>query len=306
MNTVTSIFLSRPEAWAYRGDSFLWDALGWELSNRVARSDDKTQVAANIDQILIDTFSSIVVDGKRQGDGIALPWLPKDGMSCGALHMQTWNDKLLPELSRRLRKSTSLENGEMEYHPAEHRFRFAAWAAATAARSSRRVCTFPVSAGAELLRKSELRWLALGPHWLPRTREEFDRAHSRWCEEILRLGKDRISEAFTYGISAKLVNCYLKALFLQTMAGPPFDPFGNSHQPDLDVSTTFLHPPIDRLLMVEAAKRADSSVKKSWKKLVKIGWSNFSHDEYIQAMSLIREMVGEDVAQIEACWMGYQ
>ena len=306
MTSIASIFATRPESWGYRGDPFLWDALGWQLSTRIAQNNPSSVVPINHEALLTDTFRSLIDDGDRQGDGLALSWLPSEGMSGGVIHLATWNDQLLPEISRRIRAIKETAPYAMEYHPAEHRFRFAAWAASTAARSSRRVCTFPVSAGAQLLLMSDLKWLSLGSHWLPRSRDSFDQAHQRWCEEILRLGKSEISKSFTYGISAKLVNCYLKALFLQTMVGLPFDPYTERNGTGWDASTRFLHPPIDRVLMEEAARRSDNAMKRRWKQLIGIGWSNFSRVDYVDALRLCREMVGDDVVQIEACWTGFQ
>ena len=205
MTSVASIFSKRPETWGSRGDPFLWDALGWELSARIAQNDQSSPKLRNLASVLTETFGFLIDDGERKGDGAVLSWLPTEGMSGSVIHLETWNDKLLPELSRRLQGTAEASNDAIEYHPAEHRFRFAAWAASTAARSSRKVCTFPVSKGAKLLRMSELKWLSLGSHWLPRSQEDFDRAHHHWCEEIWQLAQNEISKSFTYGISAKLV-----------------------------------------------------------------------------------------------------
>lgn len=306
MQSTASIFSKRPKTWGYRGDPFLWDALGWELSTKLARVRLRSQSDSLIEQLLFESFEALISSGEQSGDGVELHWLPKGGMSGSVIHLQTWENVLLPEIIDRVRDNSTLNKFELEYHPAEHRFRFAAWAAATAARSSRRVCTFPVSEGAKLLRTSDLRWIALGSHWLPGSRPEFDKRHQAWCENILRLGQSHISKAFTYGIAAKLVNCYLKALFVQTMAGSPFDPYGDRRVADSNSSTRFLHPPIDRVLMAEAARRAVPEIRRGWKRLLDIGWSRFSSDDYSEAIRLSREMVGDDVAQIEACWIGYQ
>lgn len=305
MTSIASIFSKRPETWGYRGDPFLWDALGWQLSARIAQSDQSFLATSSLEALISDTFRLLICDGERQGDGVLLNWLPLGGMSGGVIHLATWNDQLLPEISRRLRVIQDADYA-LEYHPAEHRFRFAAWAASTAARSSRQICTFPVSSGAQLLRMSDLKWLSLGSHWLPRSREEFDQAHQRWCEAILRRAQSEISPSFTYGISAKLVNCYLKALFLQTMVGLPFDPYAERDEMGWDASTRFLHPPIDRLLMEEAARISDTATKRRWKQLIGIGWSKFSRGDYADVIRLCRDMVGEDVARIEACWTGFQ
>lgn len=305
MSSIATLFSKKPKAWSLRGDPYLWDALGWELSRKIAQYDSESAKNLNKQQLLSDTFQGLTHAGEKRGEELYLPWLPSAGMSGGVIHIPTWNERILPELWGGIESLKSSAN-KLEYHPAEHRFRFATWAAATAARSSRRVCTFKVSEGAQLLRKSKLRWMALGSHWLPRTRPDFDRAHIDWCNEITNLGKRDISNSFTFGIAAKLVNCYLKALFLQTMVGQPFDIYDEYDQSAWDASTRFLHPPIDSLLMAEAARRSSGELKKSWKQLEKIRWSKFTESDYRRTLQLIRSMVGDDVAQVEACWIGYQ
>ena len=306
MKNIASVFLKAPESWGYRGDPFMWDALGWALSESLSQANQTSGVLENAPDVLTKAFRSLAEGGVRQEDGLMLDWLPKEGMSGSVIHLETWNNRLLPEIQRRLQSIGEAEHSAIEYHPAEHRFRFAAWAASTAARSSRKVCTFPVSSGAKLLRTSRLRWLSLGSHWLPRSREAFDAEHQVWCEEVLRLAHITISTDFTYGISAKLVNCYLKTLFLNTMVGSPFGLYDDRFEASWDASTRFLHPPIDRLLMEEAAKRSDKHIRRRWKHLIGIGWSRFNREEYEAAIGLSRLMVGGDVAQIEACWSGFQ
>ena len=306
MTSISSVFSKRPKSWGYRGDPYFWDALGWEFSSRLAQSNQGASADVDYEALLLETYRQLAADGDQRGDGIALAWLPLGGMSGGLISSKKWRGELLPALADRVRSIPRSVDLTLDYHPAEHRFRFSAWAASTAARSSRKVCTFPVSAGALLLRESALRWMALGSHWLPRSREAFDHAHHGWCEAILRKGRAEISPAFTYGISAKLVNCYLKALFLQTMVGLPFDPHGERSEIDGPPASRFLHPPIDRVLMEAAAKRSDRAMRSRWKALIAIGWSKFSHEDYAEAMALCAQMVGDDVAKAEVFWSGFQ
>ncbi|TNE90571.1 hypothetical protein [Thioclava sp. L04-15] len=156
------------------------------------------------------------------------------------------------------------------------------------------------------MKESSLRWLALGSHWLPLTQKDFDVAHHTWCDDLSKRGQDLIGSRFSYGIAAKMVNCYLKALFLQTMVGAPFNPYNKRADDVAENSTRFLHPPIDRLLMVEAARHANPVQKVKWKKLISTGWSKFQCQDYKLAIQLIREMVGENAALGEVYWVGYQ
>ena len=277
------------------------------MSEKIAEAGSRPVSPVGINDLLQKCFNCLIDGGKvLGGDGRALTWLPNGGMSGGMVHLPTWHETLLPELRHRFAASGSGRSGAVEYHPAEHRFRFAAWAAATAARSSRSVCTFPVPIAADLLRESSLRWLALGSHWLPLTQKDFDAAHDAWCHDLERRGKDKISPSFSYGIAAKMMNCYLKALFLQTMVGAPFAPYDERGDEGPDRSTRYLHPPIDRVLMMEARRQSNSDQKAKWQELIDIGWSKFGRRDYKLAIKLIREMVGENAALGEVYWIGYQ
>jgi len=190
------------------------------------------------------------------------------------------------------------------YNAGEHRFRFAAWCGATAARASKN-CRFPVKAGVDLIRKVDgLRAIADSLDHLPDD-GYFDDAHHGWCDRMLSVAKPGIGAGFTYGVAAKLVNCYLKAM----VVGERFE------APDRETTRCdHVHPPVDRVLLSElevVEKIAGNPRAENWKKLRKIGWSNFSEQDYRSAMLLIREKVTEDVGrpqlwQIERYWRGHQ
>ena len=106
------------------------------------------------------------------------------------------------------------------YDLTEHIFRFAAWSASTAASSSK-TCRFKVDKGRQILIDTGLKKLAEGFHNLKDV-EEFDAWHDKKCLELKKKAKYILKEAsaqkkkktFTYGIAAKLLNCYLKTNIL--------------------------------------------------------------------------------------------
>lgn len=310
MPSIAAAFSEPPKKWGYSGDPFLWDALGWTVSNEADTLNKAAQTPVDTKCLLEKAFNSLVACNPNRDGVVALEWLPGRGKSDGLIHRPTWEAMLIPEILRRLSSSHAQSSVQVEYHPAEHRFRFAAWAASTAASRSRSVCSFRVSVGVRLLQQSDIRWLALGSHWLPPTRDAFDAEHERWCQFIKKRAKKsektNICGEFSYGIAAKLVNCFLKALFLQTMAGPPFEMHEFRNGKSGTTPAMFLHPPIDRLLLTEATRRSDPEKKHRWKELLDIGWSKFSQEDYHKAIQLVRETVGENLSQIEAYWPGHQ
>ncbi|MEH6834308.1 hypothetical protein [Falsihalocynthiibacter arcticus] len=307
------IFREAPSKWGLRGDPYLWDAMGWHLSNKRAATEglDNPLNLSNLSDTIASGFRDLTgVDLDDGADEVPLDWLPQRGISGGFVDLPTWRESLVPELLSRAQIIGQGTSQFLEYHPAEHRFRFAAWCAATASRSSRSVCTFSVAKGASLLRNSSLRWLALGPHWLP-SPSQFDIMHDLWCSELLLDGQNSISQdGFSYGIAAKMTNCYTKALFLGEMLGGPFKPYqkqeDTAYIDDYRDAVSALHPPIDRVLLVDLAKQNVGGMGPRWHSLMHKGWSKFDRDAYLYAINLMKQVSTSYPAQVEAYWVGYQ
>ena len=253
----------------------------------------RSQVANSFRELVgIDLTSS-----KRE---FQVGWLPNS-----RVNISVWRQNLIPELMSRLEGSAQRTSELEEYHPAEHRFRYAAWCAATASRSSRRVCTFSVERGANLLRGSSIRYLSLGAHWLPPA-DQFDTVHDRWCTEILERGRRDISpEGFSYGIAAKMVNCFTKTLFLNDMISST-SLCNQSLEDDRKNRATWLHPPVDRLLLEQLQKKNIGEARNEWRALKSKGWSRFDRETYQRAIALMKQASGGRPAQLEAFWIGHQ
>jgi hypothetical protein len=186
------------------------------------------------------------------------------------------------------------------YTVAQHRFTFASWAAATAARQSP-LCRFSVKFGVGLLENAVLKSLSESPLHLPEARD-FDAWHRDICNGLLTKaraateGKD--ASQFTYGVIAKLVNCYLKGLFTINVD------LIESELPQQKVNA--IHPPIDRLLIAAIYELdADRVRRKFW--LHNMSWSKFDELQYFEVIDRLREFAAPyDLWRVEAYWSGFQ
>ena len=194
----------------------------------------------------------------------------------------------------------------IDYSLKVHRFRFAAWCAATAASASSK-CRFAVKTGVQILERSGMDELAGGWSELPMP-DDFDRFHNESCEKIIQAAEDMNPKKFkgsqgdgkfTYGVAAKLLNCYLKPLFIT----------GVRERISLeDVSKQrAIHPPIDRLLLSELHRNNVFEEGIFWKKYMNLGWSNFGKDDYCQCISKIKQNAPRSAMwEIERYWPIYQ
>ncbi len=141
-------------------------------------------------------------------------------------------------------KMTDPSGAELEeYTYAEHRFRFAAWAAGEAKPVNMqagisfggddcqyilRVIGFPY----EIVEK--------GAERLPDP-DDFDMQHRVWCEKVHKEAKERLGIDLSYGQSAKLINVFIKALA----------PANLESLPDGEEKAKWyaVHPPIDRIVL---------------------------------------------------------
>ncbi len=281
MKTFVEIFRNVPTQWHNPKDAILWDKIGWSLSNERAIALTNGMEDFSVEKRINSLFNDYKDESFLCADR-------PENKICEA----KWRDQYLPFLISKSMDLSKDPSQSIEYHPAEHRFRFAAWCAATAGRSSRSVCTFPVSEGAGWLKNTSLKWLALGTHALPEP-EDFEVVHDSWCREI-----KECETRLTYGIAAKIVNCYTKALFLSDMLMVEPKPFRKIVRK--------LHPPIDRVLLNELTNRNVGGLEKKWRLYMKKGWSKFNKEDYEEVIRNIKNETDNQPALIEAYWQGYQ
>lgn len=174
------------------------------------------------------------------------------------------------------------------YSIEQHRHRFAAWAAGRAA--SVIGCRFSVETAKSIIESIGLDALR-GPESLPDC-NAFDGVPAGWrAAAIAHASESRVP--FTHGVAAKLINVYLKAVFV----------CGGHHDHG---RVAALHPPIDSLLLV-ALGRAKIGDRSAWRKARQIRWSNMDSTEYQNVIEAIRAAFpGRPLWHVEEHWRGYQ
>lgn len=171
--------------------------------------------------------------------------------------------------------------------------KYAAWAASRAA--SVNGCRFSVEIGQQILNEVAIRNFILNPDALPNSASEFNLLHKQWREHIIELSKSKTCPDFTHGVAAKLINIYLKTIL--TCGG------FHSHE-----KVSFIHPPIDSLLMEALVKASEYSYNKKFREVMRAKcWSKFSSDDYEAVIQELQNVIGEKpLWSIEKYWKGHQ
>lgn len=175
-----------------------------------------------------------------------------------------------------------------DYAFLEHKHRFAAWCAATAASASPK-CRFTVKQGFELLGRIGMATKAQEQVW--KQYQSFDDWHGKSCADLMGEAKSNGMKGFSYGVAAKMINCYIKAFYI-------------GDQEVLSVA----HPPIDRLLLSELAKKDYEGKRKIWYEYKNKGWSTFTKDHYSEVIKALRSSkeLEAEMWKVERYWLGYK
>lgn len=179
-----------------------------------------------------------------------------------------------------------------DYSIAEHKHRVASWAASTAAKASPK-CRFPVEHGKTILEDIGLN-SSFGLNDLPKP-ENFDDFHKKLRLKAINKARTLNIQGFSHGVAAKLINIYLKMIFI----------CGGLHEEE---KVKMIHPPIDRVLLKELARTRVGNVD-VWKTAIQIGWSTFSSEQYENVIDAVQKTMHERNCpswKIEACWVGHQ
>lgn len=179
-----------------------------------------------------------------------------------------------------------------DYSIEEHKHRVAAWAAATAAKASPK-CRFTIENGKKILEE-----IGLDGHFvvasLPEP-ENFDLFHKCLREKAIESATVAGISGFTHGVAAKLINIYMKMVFI----------CGGIHE---DRKSQMIHPPIDRVLLQGLIDARVGNIQ-IWRNAMQTGWSAFSSSEYETVIEEVRRAMRERSSppwKIEACWTGHQ
>ena len=158
----------------------------------------------------------------------------------------------------------------MNYDLAEHRHRFAVWAAARAAQRG----FTTVGNLRQALESTDIRAFLATPQSFHVSAAEFDTVHRGWCSSIVSsLSHHQIANV-SFGRAAKLVAVYLKATVIM----------GEGWNSSLGHN---LHPPIDRILLqgLASSKRITSPHKVAWPS---INWTQLNESAYFDLIVQLR------------------
>jgi len=185
------------------------------------------------------------------------------------------------------------------YSIEEHKHRFAAWAAGSAA--SVNGCRFKVWQAKRILEDAGLRVVANNISNLPQT-DEFDAQHRVWRNSIINNAQnynDSHGNAFefTHGIAAKLINIYLKSIYV--CSGSHDDPRVKS-----------IHPPIDSVLLDALYEQNIGGKRIEWQAARRARWSKLDSNQYEEVITAIQGLYpeGDDPGlwRVEEYWQGFQ
>ncbi|RLB72342.1 MAG: hypothetical protein DRH06_11550 [Deltaproteobacteria bacterium] len=179
----------------------------------------------------------------------------------------------------------------MPYSIEDHRHRFAAWAASRAA--TVKGCRFKVEQGKKIIEFSGVMEIGRNINNLPMP-EEFDKKHREWRNAVIQAAQG-YQLSFTHGVAAKLINIYLKSIFV----------CGGRH---FDSRIKVIHPPIDSLLLDALYDNDIGFLRSNWQAARKIRWSKLSSEQYERLIDCIKSVVSKDTGlwSIEKHWRGYQ
>jgi hypothetical protein len=186
----------------------------------------------------------------------------------------------------------STEVSPNDYSIAEHRHRFAAWAAGRAASVS--TCRFKVSEALTILDGVGLQRFLVNPDLLPAP-ALIDDAHRRWRDTAVSIARKRFGIEMSHGVAAKLINVYFKS---GLVCGGYAD---HDH-------VAALHPPIDAVLLRDLARRNVGGLSRRWLIAQHRRWSKLSSRQYEDVIEAIRTALGdgEPLWKIETYWQGHQ
>jgi hypothetical protein len=179
----------------------------------------------------------------------------------------------------------------VSYSIEEHKHRFAAWAAGRAATVNG--CRFKVEAAKNILEKSGMKEVARNIDNLPQP-EDFDVFHKCWREDVIVAAKP-LGLEFTHGVAAKLINIYLKSVYV----------CGENHA---EPKVRAIHPPIDSVLLDDLYNQNIGDLKSEWQKARKARWSKLTSNEYEDIIKAVQKVIppSQGLWKIEEYWQGFQ
>jgi hypothetical protein len=167
-----------------------------------------------------------------------------------------------------------------------HRHRFAAWAAIRAA--NRGVSGFTVERASKWFGEVGLKKLISNPEKLP-SPSAVDKQHSIWRRKLISSAKKSGVKPLTHGQAAKLINVYLKSVFV----------CGGFHE---HAHVRSLHPPIDGILLKRMSSK-NFGGRKDWNE---VPWTKMKSHQYQALIKRIRAVSnGQPLWKVGCFWPGF-
>ncbi len=175
----------------------------------------------------------------------------------------------------------------MNYDIQEHKHRFSAWAASRAASVVNN--RFKVHEGKCII---ESAGIAKTIEELPEA-DLFDDYHEQLRKKVI-VASRRYGYEFTHGVAAKLINIYLKSMFVCT------EEYNNP-------KVKAIHPPIDSVLLDTLYKEDIGGQKERWNITRQVKWSKLSDSDYVFVINTVKiVMLNQGLWEIEQYWKGFQ
>ncbi|QDI76750.1 MULTISPECIES: hypothetical protein [Leisingera] len=128
----------------------------------------------------------------------------------------------------------------------------------------------------------------------------FDACHARWRQQVIDSAEIAGLTGFSHGRAAKLINVFLKSIYLTDFQRP----VEGVHQELSKVDA--IHPPIDRVLLSALETCGSPGLQIALRTCGKCSWTKMGSDTYQHLIDAIREETAGRLWTIEAYWQGYQ
>ncbi len=159
------------------------------------------------------------------------------------------------------------------YTYAEHRFRFAAWAAA---RAAMRGFSFKNEDACPALKEIGLDKISGNDYWLLEI-DDYDIQHAIWRNKLCNHWENKKNTSMSHGRAAKFINVFIKTLMPQNM---------NTICPNLQKRWCEIHPPIDSIILENMSKCNFGNSNIDWKSYT---WTKLDSKQYQELIDNIRK-----------------
>ncbi|MFW8635780.1 hypothetical protein [Cribrihabitans pelagius] len=156
-----------------------------------------------------------------------------------------------------------------------------------------------VGKAAQLLRAAGCERFCIGMGSLPEPLE-FDDCHARWRQQLIGCAEASGLAGFSHGRAAKLINVFLKSLYLSDFRCLQ-DQLGQTPS-KIDA----MHPPIDRVLLSELKRHGPPGLKAAIRTCGNTNWTTMDSESYQHLIDAIKAETAGRLWMIESYWQGHQ